>query len=110
MCGHKEVGGNRRVWDGMSAIGIHQNQSISINPVICLIRLLCLQVYLFWCSATLQPFKIWFVVAEQIFSLSNLDFCTAWILKGCLGHAAFVAQGGNPVHFFTKELSFCHKL
>ena len=38
-----------------------KNRSISINPVIYLIRLLCLQVYLFWCSATLQPFKIWFV-------------------------------------------------
>ena len=34
-----------RVWDGMSAY--IKNQSISINPVIYLIRLLCLQVYLF---------------------------------------------------------------
>ena len=37
--------------------------SISISPVIYLIRLLCLQVYLFWCCATLQPFKIWFLVS-----------------------------------------------
>ena len=59
----KEVGGTEpppgRVWDGMLAY--IKNRSVSINPVIYLIRLLCLQVYIFWCSATLplQPFKIW---------------------------------------------------
>ena len=44
-----------RVWDRMSAY--IKNRLISINPVIYSIRLLCLQVYLFWCNANLRPFK-----------------------------------------------------
>ncbi len=44
-----------RVLDGMSAS--IRYRPISINPVIYLKKLLCLQVYLFWCGATFQPFS-----------------------------------------------------
>ena len=85
-----------RVWDGMSAY--IKNQSISINPVIYLIRLLCLQVYLFLCSATLQPYKIWFVVScrlpcnsapacKHILQRSDADFPHCRILV-CVGRVS----------------------
>ena len=82
LCGHKEVGGTvpplGRVWDWMSAY--IRNWSISINPVIYFIRLLCLQVYVFGVCVTLQLFKIWFVVS-CLLACNSVPVCKHFFSK-----------------------------
>ena len=54
--------------------------SISINPLIYFVRFLCLYVYLFLKSATLQPFKIWFVVS-CLLPCNSLPACKHSLLR-----------------------------